>query len=760
MIESPPAGTVVRPVSNPTAGAQYAGPRALVPVFTATIFLGSFLMFAIEPMVGRRLLPALGGVPTVWNGCMVFFQSALLLGYGCAHLVTRWVPLSLRLAVYGALALLPLFVLRLGLDAASATHATASPLPWLLATLTTSIGPVFLALAVSASLLQASLAGTGHESGRDPYSLYVASNVGSLTALVAYPTVIEPWLGLNQQTRVWTTGYALFVALILVCAVMVWRTVPRRRQRDESLSQLADDSPASRVNWKQRARWCALACVPSSLLLGATAVLTTDIAPMPLLWVAPLALYLLTYILAFGRMGPRVTALATSLLPALLLALAATMFSGVRLPIVPALLVHLVPFTAAAMMCHGQLAMERPTPRHLTEFYFWLAFGGLVGGVFNTLAAPLLFSRFVEYPLALTLAAALRPRRSAATPLPVFDIGLPVLAAAFVATLLSGPGWLANLKLDWLGTAMFVGLGFARRQHPLTLAAVAGVFLLASPWTRGGADAELHAERTFFGTYRVTEEDGERGYNHVLLHGTTLHGLQSLDVDRRFVPLSYYHREGPFGNLMENVPRLSGPVQVAVIGLGVGTLASYARPGQQWTFYEIDSAVERIARDERYFTFLRRCGAACQVVLGDARISLSASTNRYDLIVLDAFSSDAIPVHLMTNEAMAIYLSHLAPQGVLAFHISNRHLRLDGILGRLAAANRLIAFEWQDVPYPGQLWPQGKAESVWAMMARQRIDLGGLPDLDTWMAPPVAASTPLWTDDFSNILGVLRLNLR
>jgi hypothetical protein len=754
MLDSPRAGAV--PMAPAVVGTwPGAATRVLVPLFAATLFLSAFLMFTVEPMVARQVLPILGGGPMVWNGCVVFFQAVLLAGYGGAHVMTRRVAVPVRLLVYAALSVLPVAFVRLGVDAASATHASQAPLSWLLVALLTSVGPLFLVLAVSASVLQATFASTRHESARDPYFLYAASNAGSLVALVAYPTVIEPLIGLSRQARVWTVGYGVFVLLVLACAVAARFALtggavaaPRKATQTARLET---------ITWERRARWCLLAAVPSSLMLGATTALTTDIAPVPLLWVAPLALYLLTFVAAFGQAGERSTAWADRALPVLLLAVSASMLMGARPPILGALLLHLLPFLAAAMLCHGLLAKDRPSPRHLTEFYFWLAFGGMAGGLFNTLSAPVLFSRVLEYPLALAAVAFLRPAdpaRGARTPL---DLALPVAAIAVAATVVFGP-WLSTPPPLLLAVALCVGVAWLRRRHIVTFAMVTGVFLLASPWATMATEPTFHAERTFYGTYRVTTAPGS-GYL-ALKMGTTLHGLQNTAPGRLREPLSYYHRTGPFGQLMSGVPRLRAPGAVAAIGLGVGTLSAYATPGQEWTFYEIDSAVERIARDERYFAFLAMCGDQCRVVLGDARLSLMARPDaQYQLIVLDAFSSDAIPMHLLTQEAMAVYLSHLAPHGVLAFHVSNRHLTLSPIVGRLAGHNGLAAREFRDRLLPGQPWADDKTESWWVMMARSPDDLGALARDARWTEPRVPAATPLWTDDFSNVVDVLDLGL-
>ena len=726
--------------------------RLIVPLFAATLFLSSFLMFAIEPLVAKRMLPVLGGAPMVWNGCVVFFQTVLLVGYGTAHVLTRWFGPSRRLLVYSGLAMASLGLLHLNIDTTSAASATSAPLAWLLSTLVSAIGAAFLVLAISASVLQSSLASSGHDSAHDPYFLYVASNAGSLAALIAYPLVIEPWLGLGQQASVWALAYFAFACLLLVCAVVsrfaLGGPASARVQLDP-----ADASPARDITWRDRVRWCVLACLPSSLMLGVTTLLTTDVAPIPLLWVVPLALYLLTFIVAFSRWQASATALANRLFPIALLPLSVIMLLHFGVPIAVALVLHLVPFFLAALLCHGQLALSRPHARHLTEFYFWLAFGGMVGGLFNTLFAPMLFSRVVEYPLALAVVTALRP----ASPTPVrwssVDVWLPVGTLALIVGLHVLPVKPESLRFVLPAMAALVVLTLARSRQRWTYSAVVGAMLLASPWASAYGASTLYRERTFFGIYAVTDDHHQ---HHVLTHGTTIHGMQSLDPRRRDEPLTYYHRTGPFGDIIAAGSRWREPAQIGAIGLGVGTLAAYRAPQRQWTFYEIDPAVERIARTDRWFTFLADCGAACRVILGDARLSLAADRDtRYQLIVLDAFSSDAIPMHLLTNDAMRVYLAHLAPHGLLAFHISNRHLALSGVVGRLGAANGLAALDRLDIATGSSPMPD-KTSSEWVVMGRSHDDLGPLAQSPAWSIPPVTPATPLWTDDFSSILGVIR----
>jgi hypothetical protein len=397
----------------------------------------------------------------------------------------------------------------------------------------------------------------------------------------------------------------------------------------------------------------------------------------------------------------------------------------------------------------------------LTEFYFWIAFGGMLGGMFNTLAAPLLFSRIIEYPLVLVLALVVRQGRRPASHAfwspndLVIPIGVGALSAGFMVWLHPGHDS-AQLFIVGLGAPAL--LAFSQSRAPVRFAACVATMLVAGSLAANVEGRTLYVSRTFFGVYRVTTDQGDR--YHSLFHGTTLHGKQAVDPAHQGEALTYFHREGPIGQAFAGLPPLAARHNVAVVGLGVGTLASYRTPGQQWTFYEIDPEVERIARTDTSFTFLETCGPACTVVLGDARLSLvRAPRGEYGLIVLDAFSSDAIPIHLMTAEAMGLYLSRLAPGGALAFHISNRHLSLAPVLARVALSHGLVV-RFQQHSAGRQTTTSGPLSSEWMVMARQATDLGSLATDARWVMPAIAPSTPLWTDDFSNIVSVLSLNRR
>jgi hypothetical protein len=722
-------------------------------LFTATVLLGAGLLFLVQPMIGKRLLPQLGATPSVWSTCLVFFQAALLVGYAYAHGAAAWLSLRRRLVLHVALVLAPLAVLPVA-GAASAPPGGASPTAWLFGELARSIGLPFLVLSASAPVLQGWFSGTTHPRASSPWFLFAASNVGSLLALVAYPTLVEPRLALRAQGVVWSGAYGVYVVLVLGCALRTWQTLPASSRAETARARAGSAPPGPRP--AQVARWIALSAVPSSLTLGVTTHLATDVASLPLLWVLPLSLYLLTFVVAFGGASAAATRAGERLLPVLVLLVALLMVGGLAIPLGLSVLLHLLLFTAAALVCHGQLAQSRPSVDHLTGYYLAIAFGGMLGGIANGLVAPAVFDAVVEYPLAIVLACALRPGRAERT-------GRPSSRASMAAAVLTGALTLAvvlwgnraepspRLYAALLAVPLFVAYAVADRPRPFAVAV--SLMLLAGSLAPGRYGPVVHAERTFFGVHRVHEDPASR--RRVLMHGTTLHGAQSTDPVLRREPLAYYHRSGPAGQAFSALPAASRS-RVAVVGLGAGSLASYAQPWQQFTFFEIDPAVQRIARDTRFFSYLSDCGERCSVVLGDARLSLARAPERaFDLLVLDAFSSDAIPVHLVTSEAFALYFSRLAEGGAVLVHTSNRHLALGPVLGRVADAHGWVALARVD-PAGEEAFP-GKVPSEWMVIARDARDVGPLIVDERWVPVGPSRGAPLWTDDFSSLAGVLRL---
>jgi hypothetical protein len=717
-------------------------------LFGVTIFVSSALLFSIQPMIAKMLLPLLGGTPAVWNTCMLFFQAALLCGYAYALLVSRW-PLKRQLVAQLSLLCLAFVSLPIGLSSswANSVPPNDNPSVWLLMCLAASVGLPFFIVSSNSPLLQKWFSQTASESARDPYFLYSASNAGSLLALLAYPVLLEPFFTLRAQGRLWTIVYAGLVLLIAAHTLMLWRS------RTTEPAQMVEEIDAEKPSMNRRLRWLLLAFAPSSLMLGVTNYITTDIASVPLLWIIPLALYLLTMVFAFARkplFSPRFADLivpgATVVL--LMLYLADSSGRGSRMLIV----LHLVYFFFAALMCHGQLAADRPGPRYLAQFYVWLSLGGVLGGVFNALVAPMLFRSVVEYPLAILLACLLLPRSE--TKRLRTDFVIPALMFAFTM----GLGWMADRFAIQMSGSLFIVavplfVSYPLRKRPLRFALSLGAVILAAGIMSGAGISTLHSERNFFGVLRVMNNPDLK--LHSFLHGSTVHGRQSTTTDRRCEPLSYYHREGPLGRIFAQFEASHTGANVGIIGLGTGATASYSQPNERWTFYEINPAVVSVARSREYFSYLSDCARApVEVVLGDARLKLRDAPDRsYDLLVLDAFSSDAIPVHLMTQQALDLYLSKLAPRGLIVFHISNRNLELSKVVADLAKSRNLSCLSMLDLT-PQQ--PNGKDPSHWVVLARSSTDYGDLVN-DPNARPLVSKDAgKVWTDDFSNILSVLK----
>ncbi len=1022
-------------------------------VFALTLFGSATLLFMVEPMVGKMMLPLLGGTPAVWNTCMVFYQAVLLAGYAYAHATTAWLGARKQAALHLAVLVVPFvfFLVHgpLAINKEMIAGHEDNPIPALLLVLTLSVGMPLFVVSTTAPLLQHWFSRTAHPSARDPYFLYGASNLGSMLALLGYPAVVEPHLKLAEQRFDWAVGYGILIALVAACAAFLWLSPPaplkgaekekevppepppsqaitaqrgkgdkgrNGRKEKEAFTAVAPEASSLRkeVTWARRLRWVALAVVPSSLMLGATTYITTDIAAIPLLWVLPLALYLLSFIIVFGKMSLPAQRVAVWVLPALFvvgsslaaavflsnpanrsganflgwagvivgggavgllgayLSLRATSRSGPLQPYVvwllavglllavaflgapavtdnltliwlvragavvgvwfglklfqardPELLhsamvlalpllvllvtflmlselkvprityavaIHLVVLFAVAMVCHGELARDRPDPRHLTEYFLWMSVGGVVGGLFNSLVAPLAFNSLAEYPLAMLAACLLLPTaprpeggspwarradwsmaglfvllgvvlmllryrdhdvslRALATPswlwapVALFAVAAGMVVRALRANALGEERWLdlaLPLALGVLLAGLYFGLlsdtlwphvkALAARLHtrtgqltailtyglpavlcytfverPLRFGLGLGVILVVSGACAAATEGPLFQKRSFFGVLRVEHEtdqaEGREVRVHRLVHGTTVHGEQFMDdEEERRRPISYYYETGPVGHFC-TAYNTDARRNMAVIGLGTGTMAAWARPGQRLTFYDIDPVVRDISYTRSdFFSFVedaREAGVKIDLVLGDARLTMErrqlAEADKYGLLVVDAFSSDAIPIHLLTQEALRMYLTKMTEDGLIIFHISNRHLRLEPVLANLVQADGLAGIiendDRRDAPrkststwvvvarkpeYLARLLPAGgwdnEKERCGAALLAACAPAGGTaltgPAAFTVAALQAAESPPwrpllpepkvgVWTDDYSNLLSVL-----
>jgi hypothetical protein len=971
-------------------------------VFALTLFVSAFLLFLVEPMVGKMVTPLLGGTPAVWNTCMVFFQALLLAGYAYAHASTAWLGARKQAALHALVLLVPLAFFPLAVDRGRAAGADRDPVLTVLLLLTLSVGVPFLVVSTSAPLLQRWFAGTGHPAARDPYFLYGASNLGSMLALLGYPTLVEPWLSLAEQRWLWGIGYGVLALLTAGCAVCLWRSKPAPEAAGGPVAGKSDspvtftDRPSAgrgrgpqhvratppskkptpvpaaplddRVTAARRLRWVVLAAVPSSLMLGATTYMTTDIAAIPLLWVLPLALYLLSFILVFSKSSEALQSVAVSVatlaglaavawlvptyfpsqkfpwigpavwlgcaggallslrllfvrdarllhrsfvlsVPLLILLLLFNMLSEGGRPsnIGLAIALHLATLFAVAMVCHGELALDRPSPRHLTGFFLWMSVGGVVGGLFNALLAPVLFNGIVEYQLALVAACFLVPplttlakegggswnltadlvllalfvligglllglrlrdgdldftalygragawaaaallgglalglgrawRDPKRSPASYLDVALP-LALALLAV---GLGWGLYANVVWRrvnGFASSIGMERPERlyhvlmygvpavlcytfvERPVRFGLSVGALALAAATCGVVLNRVEFQDRSFFGVLKVEKDPSwnpsvpDQLESVSLMHGTTLHGIQlrsaadpEADLRWRQQPMTYYHRTGPVGNVF-GVYNTDPSRPFGVIGLGTGTMANYALSpdpaakgavgaaagimaaraaprGQHVTFYDIDPVVRGISFDsDRFFTYIadaRARGAEPELVMGDARLTMERQELRddqkYGLLIIDAFSSDAIPVHLITREALELYLDRLRPDGIVLFHVSNRYLDLRPVLANLAREEKLTGYAYADDREKSNAPSQtGRFPSTWVALARKPEHLDRLLRQPAWgeIQPTLKSATLLagfvkapwealkpdpkvgvWTDDYSNLLSV------
>jgi len=723
--------------------------RFAKPLFLLTVLTGSFLLFLTQPMVARMALPRLGGAPAVWNSAMLVYQGLLLAGYAYAHFLTRLRPRR-QAGVHLALFALAALWLPIGISGAT-LPADAAPALWAPGFLAVSIGPLFFIVSAQAPLMQRWYALEGARG--DPYPLYAASNLGSFAGLLSYPLLVEPLLTLEQQSLLWSAGYALLVLMVAGCAL----TVPA------AAVEAAPKAEGPAPSLRRLLHWVGLAAIPSGLMLSTTTHLTTDIVAVPLLWVLPLALYLLSFVIAFaGRRGP--ADLIVKIAPLFLLVAGGFAFSGGSdLPFFTATL-GLVLLFIVAVALHSEMYRLRPATAHLTAFYLAMAVGGLLGGVFCAILAPSLFDWAYEHPLLIVAAALLLPQKPflpLAEEIPAkvrWAFVLLVLVLSWAITWRYGPfssdlGGLAGSVIISL-----IALGFIGWRIPFALGLLA-LMLSYGGWTRIEESRAGIRTRSYFGIYTVTMR--LHPPTRQLTHGTTLHGAQNLTQGLEAEPTTYYARRSGIGYAMASLPVFHGPdAAVGVVGLGSGTLACYARPGQDWSFFEIDPAIVRLARNPSRFTFLSRCAPKAKIVLGDARLSLARQPpGRLDLLTLDAFSSDAIPIHLLTREALLVYRRALKPNGLLLIHISNRYLDLEPVL---AAAAERDGWHAAALDYSPNAEEEGRnlTRSIWVAMARDRetlLTLGVVSGEDAQLWRPLRGRPgfPGWTDDYASILPLL-----
>jgi len=730
--------------------------RNIVWFFAPTIFLSAFLLFWCEPMVGKMMLPLLGGAASVWITCVLFFQLMLLTGYFYAHAIERYANVRMQILIHAALMLVAVVFLPIQFTGRPDASASAHPTMWLLTSLIKAVGLPFCLVSTTAPLLQNWLSKTSTVSGRDPYFLYAVSNAGSLLALIIYPVIVEPSWGVRLQAAYWFVGYAALLALVACGAALLWM---QTRHVALMRSGSTDRAERQRTDWAVRFFWLAAAFVPSGLMLAVTNHMLLNLASVPFLWVVPLAIYLITFMVAFARRFRISLKVLSTVVPLVLLVLSPLI--AVSRPVGNRLVwyvlgSHMLVLLAGALLCHTALASRRPDSRQLTEFYFWVALGGALGGVFVAVIAPFVFSTVVEYPLLVMAVAFFRQAREPDEPVNWGDCIHPAVVGALVAL-----AWyiFKRLRIDithdlktslGVDAVIVITAYLAQRRRirfALAFAILVAAYRIALP---GFLDRyqTLYIARDFFGIKRVAYDLDSNMKK--LLHGDTLHGQESLDPLLSGKPISYYHETGPVGDIMKVIA--GRPAQhVAVVGLGTGTMAGWARSDRHITFFDIDPQVYEISHN--FFTYLRRCAAQCDVILGDGRISIEkAPDNEFDVLMLDAFSSDSIPAHLVSREAIQMYLKKIKPNGMILFHVSNRYMNVEGLVAAIIVDAGLQGL----VRYDDNEDAIGKTTSDYVVAARSEDDLGDLVDDLNWSTVEKPARIKPWTDDYSNMLAILK----
>jgi SAM-dependent methyltransferase len=735
-------------------------------LFALAIFTSAALVFVVQPMVSKLVLPSLGGSPSVWNTSMVFFQAALLGGYAYAHLLQRIRSIRVQLGVHLALLVLAALFLPLHINGLLGDPDPSAPIVWLLVTLVLSVGAPFAVLSATAPLLQAWYARVrvDQADGQNPYVLYAASNLGSFLALLSYPVLIEPLMTLSHQRISWSLGYGLFVFMVAGLGLIVWR----RNRGNADPAPLPTSAP---IRWRRRLLWVALAAVPSSLMLGVTAHLSTDVASAPFLWVIPLALYLLTFVIAF-QARPWISLPVTLLMQGALVAVLVGMLPFRTGDWIFIFVMHLATFFFTTLMCHQILAANRPPPDRLTDFYLCMSLGGVVGGALTALVAPVVFDVVREYPLVLILAALFRPWGKNRVELRDW-----FWVMALVPIVLLPPGMLLALRLnpdlftiftqsDVERLSLFV-LGaasicaFMIRDRALLFVAALAMITVSAHHVAGRYDWRL-SERSFFGVMRVAayEDPGMGGPIRMLMHGTTLHGAQASASAWQCWPTLYYAATTPIGQATVAIQRRDISVNIGVVGQGSGAMAAYKRADDTFTFFEIDPMVDRLSRDTNWFTYINGCAdGPIRTVLGDARLTLAHEpAASYDLLVVDAFSSDAIPAHLLTREAIAEYLRVVKPNGVVVLHLSNRNLEI--ALPAVAASRSLGAHDQHQIFFERRDRPQMEEASTEALILSPTAE--GLAEFRADPRWRTLAETDVkpWTDDYVNLFGALVRQVR
>ncbi|WP_340198412.1 fused MFS/spermidine synthase [Ascidiimonas sp. W6] len=712
--------------------------RFYVALYSITLLLSASLLFVVQPMFSKMILPLLGGTPQVWNTAMLFFQLLLLGGYAYAHGITKYLNIRVQAILHIILLVLFFFILPIAIPEGWVPPLGKDPTLWQLTLMTVTIGGPFFVLSGSAPMFQKWFSRTNHKDANNPYFLYGASNLGSMTALLLYPVIIEPAMNLGKQSETWMYGYMALVVFTVFCALVVWKTNTQKIEDKKTTEKEV-------ITWRRKGKWLLLSFIPSSLMLGVTTHITTDVASVPLLWIIPLSLYVLTFIIAFAR-KPIITEKAASSNFGFLLIylfIYTMMYDSQGIVFV---LFHMILFFFAALVCHSALSQAKPSAQNLTEFYLVMSIGGALGGVFNGLITPKLFIIPIEYALILGLAACMRYANEKKKSIPKYHFVLGLLTILSVIWAIQIESIVVKSIL--MGVAL-TGLFLTINGRWVFGITAAIILIISSP---GNLIAYLntdivHNDRNFFGIIKIIDLENYRYF----FHGTTIHGVQSLEKDREHVPLAYYYDTSAIADMFDFASANFGDQHVAVLGLGVGVTACFDKEGRTFDFYEIDPGVIRVAEDSTYFTFLSGCGSPYKIIEGDARLTLAnKNNNSYDLILGDVYSSDNIPVHLITREAVELYLEKLKPDGMLGFNISNSFLDIEPVFAEIADSFGIKGYS----KFTRGDKTKGLGDAYGFVFARNENQKKFLL-ANGWTPAEKRKGVGLWTDDFSNILSVV-----
>jgi spermidine synthase len=733
---------------------------APVLLFSATLFTSATLMFVLQPMFAKLLLPLLGGAASVWNTCMVFYQTLLFIGYLYAHYLTTRLNHSQQIWLHTALLICSLLFIPIGITQLDTPPTERSPVFWLLAILTGSIGLPFFILSTTSPLIQKWFSHLGHEHSRDPYFLSIASNSGSLLALLSYPLIFESNLGLSDQQQYWSIGFVCLLALIMLCISFLNHS-PAKQRKETKISTSKPFQPDIR----QKLHWLLLSLVPSSLLIGTTNYIGTDITSVPLLWVIPLALYLLSFILVFSSLNDRLHPWVSFCQPWIVVPFLIYFFSDEKLANYSLeVILHLGIFFVCIMVCHGELAKRRPHPSYLTQYYLIMSLGGMLGGIINNFIVPFVFNDLYEYPLMIIATLLLNNfnhKQYAAVPPKAYKAALLAYLGFFLVILSKNYQHIGNDLVLALIIIAVVSNYYIFHKNLLYLFLYSSLIVSCTTSFKPSDEQTVLQSRNFYGVLSVTQTllpttNGlEQDILHSMYSGSTQHGAQIITNNNQCTPISYYGKQGPIGQLFHAYKQHNDHWQVGIIGLGSGALGAYGKPNQHWRFYELNPAVIDMATTTEFFSYLSECMSQYTIHAGDARLTLSQQQlpQPFDLLVIDAFTSDSIPTHLLTREALELYLSRLNNHGLLAFHISNHYLNLEPVLADHVQQLGLYGVIQKFRPDKKSL----TYASDWVVLAKNKATLSPLLAYNpkNWrtleQTPQLSQS---WTDDFTSLVSV------